>query len=163
MKMFWKFIGCSAMVFLIACCNEEGNKPSGADGWLKGDENEKFETIANQLRGFDMAMVETGYRYQELYWAGKDENWEYALYQSEKIKVAIESGLERRPKRAGSAQNFLDVALPDIQKAISSKDTLLFSRSFVALTSSCIACHAQENVPYMWVKTPEVRQSPIRK
>jgi hypothetical protein len=162
MKNFRFFFGSILIIFLLSRCGEV-DKPSGTDGWLKGDENEKFETVANQLRGFDMAMVETGYRYQELYWAGKDENWEYAFYQSEKIKVAIESGLERRPKRAGSAKDFLDTALPDIQKAISSKDTLLFNRSFSALTSSCIACHAQENVSYMWVKTPEVRQSPIRK
>ena len=49
---------------LFSCKNKYENKPVGADGWLKGDESEKFETVARQLRGFDMAMVETGYRYQ---------------------------------------------------------------------------------------------------
>src|SRR3990172_9440034 len=110
------------VVFLFACCSRDENKPSGADGWLKGDENQKFETIAKQFRGFDMAMVETGYRYQELYWAGKDENWEYAAYQAEKIKVAVENGLERRPKRAVSAQDFLNIALPEMDSSIASRD-----------------------------------------
>lgn len=41
-----------------------------------------------------MPMVEKGYRDQELYWAGQDENWDYADYQIEKIRKAIENGLE---------------------------------------------------------------------
>ncbi len=52
-------------------------------------------------------MVETGYRYQELYWEGQDQNWDYAGYHLNKIKIAIENGLERRPKRAKSTENFL--------------------------------------------------------
>jgi hypothetical protein len=148
---------------LYACNTRDKSQPSGADGWLKGDENQKFETVAKQLRGFDMAMVETGYRYQELYWAGKDENWEYAAYQAEKIKVAIENGLERRPKRAASAQNFLNVALPEIGKAIASRDTIQFKQTFTTLTANCIACHALEKVSFVTVKTPVERQSPVRK
>lgn len=153
----------STIVFLFACNSQEENKSSGIDGWLKGDKNQKFETIAKQLRGFDMAMVETGYRYQELYWAGKDENWEYAAYQAEKIKVAIENGLERRPKRAASAQNFLNIVLPEMSKAIASKDTAQFTQAFTALTANCLACHALEKVAYVTVKTPLERQSPVRK
>ena len=150
-------------VSLYACNIGDKSKPSGADGWLKGDENQKFATIAKQLRGFDMAMVETGYRYQELYWAGKDENWEYAAYQAEKIKVAVENGLERRPKRAESAKNFLNVALPEMDSAIASRDTTQFTQAFNALTANCLACHALEKVAYVTVKTPVERQSPVRK
>jgi hypothetical protein len=54
--------------FLLAACNAERNAgPAGPGGWLQGDEQEKFNTVARQLRGFDMAMLETGYRYTELY------------------------------------------------------------------------------------------------
>lgn len=148
---------------LFACNTGDKSQPSGAEGWLKGDDNQKFETVAKQLRGFDMAMVETGYRYQELYWAGKDENWEYAAYQSEKIKVAIENGLERRPKRAASAQHFLNIALPEIGKAISSRDTIQFKQAFTVLTANCLSCHAMEKVPFITVKIPVERQSPVRK
>lgn len=51
-------------------------------------------------------MVEVGYRFTELYFAGKEHNWDYAKYQAEKIEVALRLGLERRPKRAQSAQFF---------------------------------------------------------
>lgn len=158
-----KFSTIIILVVLFSCKNNDENKAVGAEGWLKGDETQKFETVAKQLRGFDMAMVETGYRYQELYWAGKDENWEYAAYQAEKIRTAIENGLERRPKRAESAQNFLNIALPEINNAIAKKDTTQFRQSFEMLTANCMACHALEKVPFFTVKTPVDRQSPIRK
>lgn len=163
MKVFSMIMGMLLIVVLFSCNNNKENKPVGADGWLKGAESEKFETVARQLRGFDMAMVETGYRYQELYWAGKDENWEYATYQSGKIRTAIGNGLERRPKRAASAQNFLTIALPQMDSAIASRDTLQFKQAFDALTANCMACHALEKVPFFTVKTPVERQSPIRK
>jgi hypothetical protein len=42
-------------------------KASGEGGWLAGTVDDKFDTVAKQLRRFDMAMVETGYRYSELH------------------------------------------------------------------------------------------------
>lgn len=152
-------------LFLLAlsCQNEMSDKPADADGWLKGDEAAKFETMAAQLRGFDVAMVETGYRYQELFWAGQDENWDYAKYQLEKINLAIKSGLERRPKRAKSAEHFLTEVLPEMQKTVEARDTALFHRNFQLLTANCNSCHALEKVPFFTVQAPMERQSPIRK
>ena len=149
---------CSAILF---SCNQKSPEAQGK--WIKGTEQEKIEIIEKQFRGFDNTMVETGYRYQELYWAGQDENWEYADYQLEKIKKAIENGLERRPKRAKSAENFLNYVLPEMQKSILSKDTVIFNEGFRMLTTNCISCHAMEKVPFFTVKIPTERQSPIRK
>ncbi|MGD9930746.1 MAG: hypothetical protein AB7U05_12055 [Mangrovibacterium sp.] len=163
MKPIIQIFGIPVIATLFACSSEVENKPVGADGWLKGDETQKLETVAKHLRGFDMAMVETGYRYQELYWAGKDENWEYAAYQTGKIRTAIENGLERRPKRAASAQDFLNVALPQMDNAIAGRDTLQFKQAFNSLTANCMACHALEEVPFFTVQKPTDRQSPIRK
>jgi len=155
---------CIVVFILFSACNgNKTNRPAGADGWLKGNDHEKFEIVSKHLRGFDMAMVETGYRYQELYWAGKDQNWEYAAYQAEKLRVAVENGLERRPKRAESAQNYMNIALPQIDSAVASRDTVQFNQAFSVLTSHCMACHAVEEVPHFIVKEPTVRQSPIRK
>jgi len=148
-------------IFLLVACNQ--NAPEVQGKWIKGTEQEKLNAIERQFRGFDMAMAETGYRYQELYWAGQDENWEYASYQVEKIRKAIENGLQRRPKRAKSAEHFLTYALPEMQKSIDSKDTVVFNKEFQILTNNCNGCHAMEKVPFFTVKTPTERQSPIRK
>ena len=148
------------LLLLCSCKNKQEQNTQG--NWIKGTEQEKLETIENQFRGFDMAMVETGYRYQELYWAGQDENWPYAEYQVEKLEKAIKNGLERRPKRAQSAQHFLNVTLPGMKKALGKRDTVVFNKKFQMLTNSCISCHAMEKVPHFTVKKPLYRQSPIR-
>lgn len=142
-------------------CADKSNTIQGE--WIKGTEEERLEIIEKQFRGLDMTMIEVGYRYQELFWAGQDENWEYAKYQVEKINTAMEKGLERRPKRAASAQDFLNYALPEIEKVVTSKDTSLFNKNFIMLTSHCNSCHAMERVPYFTVNIPLERQSPIRK
>jgi len=155
-------LGISVALF-TACSVRENNPPSGRDGWLKGTPHEKLDVVANQLRGFDMAMVETGYRYQELYWAGTDRNWEYAEHQVEKIKQAIEYGLVRRPKRTQSAETFLHEVLPEMEKIVKAKDSVGFLMNFEMLTKGCNACHKEEKVPYFTVNTPIHRQSPIRR
>ncbi len=149
-------------LFLLCSCENKQEQGTGGN-WINGSEQEKIKTIEKQFRGFDMAMVETGYRYQELYWAGQDENWEYADYQIKKIQKAIENGLERRPKRAKSAEYFLTVALPEMEEALEKRDTVVFNKNFKVLTNSCISCHAMEKVPHFTVKKPLYRQSPIRK
>ena len=156
-----KFLILLVPIAVLFACNNKSEVSQG--DWIKGTELEKIKTIEKQFRGFDNAMVETGYRYQELYWAGQDENWEYADYQLEKIKIAIENGLERRPKRAKSAEHFLNYVLPEMQKSIQSKDTVIFNKGFQTLTINCNSCHAMEKVPFFTVNIPTERQSPIRK
>ena len=162
MKSIFELSILAISLLTIATCNRKENSDH-AGGWLQGTEQEKFDAVANQLRGFDVAMVETGYRYQELYWAGIDKNWDYANYQIEKISVAIENGLERRPKRAASAESFLTDALPAMEKIVKQRDSTTFLQGMQTLTTSCNACHAKEKVPFFTVNLPVTRQSPIRK
>ena len=147
----------------LFACNHQTEKETAQGDWIKGTEAEQIKTVEKQFRGFDNAMVETGYRYQELYWAGKDQNWKYADYQLEKIKIAIENGLERRPKRAKSAEHFLTYVLPEMKKSFEKKDTVIFNKNFQTMTISCNSCHAMEKVPFFSVQIPTERQSPIRK
>ena len=43
------------VTMLSFSCSVRNDKPAGKDGWLKGNKHEKLDTIAKQLRGFDMA------------------------------------------------------------------------------------------------------------
>src|SRR5690606_35301882 len=156
-----KYLTFLFILSFFSACNQKHEAVQGQ--WIKGNEQEKLETIENQFRGFDNAMVETGYRYQELFWAGQDENWEYADYQLEKIKVTIENGIDRRPKRVESAKHFLTNVLPEMKKSLESKDTSVFNISFQVLTIQCNSCHAMEKVSFFNVQIPTQRQSPIKK
>ncbi|UTW64979.1 hypothetical protein KFE94_09825 [bacterium SCSIO 12643] len=157
-----RFITYSFLILFLGACSK--STPKSVDGkWIKGSEQDKIESIERQFRGFDLAMVETGYRYKELFWAGQDQNWEYAQYQVEKIEKTIKNGLERRPKRAKSAEFFLAQILPEMKKSIELQDSTIFNKNFEVLTRNCNACHAMENVAYFTVKQPLDRPSPIRK
>jgi cytochrome c1 len=132
-----------------------------ASAWLSGTIDERFDLVAKHLRGFDVAMLETGHRYVELYWAGRDRNWSFAQYQIDKIRTAIGNGVQRRPSRAPSAK-LLDAPLNLIEAAVKSTDGAAFDRGFALLTDTCNACHAAERVPFITVRPPTVRLSPVR-
>jgi hypothetical protein len=150
----------------LACSSEgaprqEHEHPDGTEWIFEGDEDARHERIARQLRGFDVAMAEVGYRYTELHWAGHDRNWGYAEYQLEKIRTAIANGLERRPRRAASAQ-MIDAPLASVERAIEARDPTAFDRELGVLTAACNACHQAEAVPFVTVVRPATRLSPVR-
>ena len=151
-----------SLIVMTLACQQTGNQPAGSDGWLTGDVQQKFETVASHLGGFGRAMWEVDYRFQELYWAGKDLNWQYAEHQIEEIEETVELGLERRPARAASAQQFLTSAIPELVKATEERDPENFERRINNLMNTCNSCHALEDMPFLTVKIPVERRSSIR-
>ena len=163
MKHLLKLLLLITTLFVLTSCKSKDTYKPIQGKWIKGTEQEKLHTIESQIRGFDKTMVEVGYRYQELYWAGQDENWEYASYQLQKINKAIKLGLQRRPKRAASAENFLTYVIPEVNKSIKAKNKVDFDKNFKMMRTNCTSCHMAERVPSFTVQIPTDRQSPIRK
>jgi hypothetical protein len=131
------------------------------EAWLlEGTPEDRFARAARHLRGLDVAMLEIGLRYEELYWAGADRNWPYARYQVGKIRTALALAVERRPKRAASA-TMLEASLQALDEAIAAEDEGRFGAAFPALTQLCNACHAAEQVPSFHVRPPELRRGAI--
>lgn len=147
---------------LLGGCEAGAPGAAGPGGWLEGDRGQQLDTLAAQLRGLDVAMWETGYRYTELYFAGADGNWPYARYQAEKLALTLEQALVRRPERARSAQPYLDTALPAVQRAAQAGDQGAFNRAFEQLTAACNTCHEAEDVASFTVRPPRARLSPVR-
>jgi hypothetical protein len=137
-------------------------KPVQGD-WIKGTEQEQSQTIEKHFRGLDVAMVEIGYRYQELYWAGREENWDNALYQLDKIKLSLEQAIERRPLRKPSASWFLENDLSKMKEVTLQKDTAAFNDAFPLLTIGCNSCHVKEKVSFFRVQVPTQKNSVITK
>lgn len=141
----------------------QASAPNG--NWLSGDADERRDQLEHHLRGLDIAMVEIGYRFNELYFAGEDRNWPYAQYQAEKIELAMRLALERRPKRSASARPFLDETIPFVKQAIhtaaSDPQKLDFVAAMERLRTDCMKCHVAENVPHFTVYFPKTRGSPI--
>jgi hypothetical protein len=149
-------------VISSACAGGDAPRKSRGTTWLKGSTSEQLTAVEQQFRGLDVAMVEIGYRFGELYWAGQDRNWDYARYQADKIKLALELSLQRRPKRAASAQPFLTDDLPVVVAAIDAKDAGRYQAALERLRAGCLRCHVAESMPFFTAQFPERRVSVIR-
>jgi hypothetical protein len=158
------------LVPLLASCRVERQPRPARDtaaepaatgeAWLAGTADQRMRAIERQFGGFSGTMVEVAYRYSELYWAGRDGNWDYAAYQAEHIAEALELGFERRPSRAASGGPFVDHSLPAVIAAIEARDADAFTARFGELTASCNACHRAEDVAYINIVPPGTRLSP---
>lgn len=156
---------CSLFVLLIALqsCNQAAPEAETWESeWLGQTKQEVIDNAEEQFQGFSRTMMEVTYRYKELYWAGQDQNWEYAEYQREHIEEALEQGFVRRPERELSSRQFMNIVLPDMEEAIKSQSPERFMESFTQLTNTCNTCHQMEEVAFMKVATPENRNTIIK-
>ena len=150
-----------AMAVIISSCQTTADQQLETR-WAGEELQEVVANLESQFGGFDQTMMETNYRYNELYWAGQDENWQYAEYHLDKILSSMERGFVRRPAREASAGQFVNQAAPRLLQTIQSGDKAAFDEAFTRLASSCNTCHAMEEVPFMQVIIPEVRNSLIK-
>jgi len=141
------------------------NNYSTSSNWLieTNSTQEQFKKIQKQFRGFDMAMVEVGQRFNTFSFAIQDKNYALAEYQFDKIKKAIENGIERRPARkANSKTMFLDTHYKRMKEALAKKDEKMIKKVYEETKNVCNACHVAERVPFIKVIDPEHRWQPIK-
>ncbi|MFA9480479.1 hypothetical protein ACERK3_19605 [Phycisphaerales bacterium AB-hyl4] len=163
----WMLAVMTGSPWLVGCDGNAGadnaneSAPAGeSQTWLEGDTQEQLDQLADQFGGFSAAMVEVGYRYNELYFAGDEANWPLAKYHAEKIGDAIEKGIKRRPGRGASAQPFLNRELPALVEAIEAEDGEQFHQRYERLMNACNVCHMREDVAFIQVRMPEQRALP---
>ena len=149
------------MGIAISACQPQTERTYQGE-WLGGEPQEIIAEIEHQFAGFSQTMWETAYRYQELYWAGVDDNWEYADYQLEHILEALEQGFVRRPDREASSAQFVNQSSPALLETIEAGDREAFLDQFSVFTATCNTCHAMEDVAFITIVVPEVRASMVR-
>lgn len=143
-----------ALLALSACSSEPEHaaEPTSPNDWLLSarDDSARFELLQQQLRGFDQPMWEVGERFERLHGALLRGNHALAAYHWEKIKVTIETGMAKRPKRAANAKALLlDPVWADVDAALKSNDTGKAWAAFDRAKAACMACHVAEKVEFM--------------
>ena len=136
------------------------NNYSTKSNWLLDTKTneQKFKKIQKQFRGFDLTMVEVGYRFNTFYFAINDKNYDLAHYQLRKIKKAIQNGIERRPKREENSNvMFLDTQYKAMKQALLTKNTQHIQEEYTNTKNLCNACHVAEKVPFIRVVDPKYR------
>lgn len=151
-----------AAAVVISACQTESAQQRFETRWAGEELEEIIASMEDQFGGFDQTMMETNYRYNELYWAGYDGNWGYAEYHLEKIVGSMERGFIRRPAREASASQFLNTNAPRLMETIEGEDRDAFLDYFSRFAASCNTCHEMEAVPFVQVIIPETRTSLVR-
>ncbi len=126
--------------------------PKNVNDWLLNADSDKdrFRKLQTYLRGFDQPMWEVGERYQRVYDALGDGNYDLAEYHWEKIKVTIQTGYMKRPKRQpNSDAMFVNNVYGPILAAIKSKDAKKAWEGFELGRAACMSCHEAEQVGFM--------------
>jgi hypothetical protein len=73
-------------VLLITVISCQRREESAQGEWIRGTEKEKLKTTERHFRGMDVAMIEIGYRYQELYGRGRIRTGNMPLIRLKKLK-----------------------------------------------------------------------------
>ncbi len=122
------------------------------DDWLLNapDDTARFRLLQQYLRGFSMPMWEVGQRYQRVYDALGDKNYDLAAYHWTKIKDAIVLGYTKRPGRRDSAdKEFVNTVYQPTLDAIKSGDQSKAWNAFATARKACMSCHEKERVAFM--------------
>ncbi len=135
----------------------------GANDWRKtANTEDKVERLVKVMPGASNLMLQLGDRYRNLYWAAKQDQWEFAEYQAEEMKDLVETLQITRPKRAATAQEFLDASYPAIIEAAGSGDRSRFGKAFADLRAACMDCHVKNDHAFIVLpKAPRSAPSPV--
>ncbi len=132
---------------------------AAADDWRRtADESTKIDQLVRAMPNTADLMLHVGERYNNLYWAARQEQWDFAAYQAKELRGVLNRNKVTRPGRAADIDQFLELAWPEIEEATASRDWDRFEAAFGSMRSACLACHATTG--YDFIGLPLVPQRP---
>jgi hypothetical protein len=148
------------MVLLLTASIAAG--AGAAYDWRKqGKQDEKLSNLIEVMPGAANLMFEMGERYKNLYWAARQEKWQFAQYQAEEMKDLLETLMITRPKRARTAREFIARVYPVLEPAIASRDWPRFAKAFEHMRQACMDCHVENDHAFIELQAPKTAASPV--
>lgn len=130
----------------------EGQDKPPSGSWLldaRTDE-ERFRRLQVYSGGTDQQMWQVGYRYEQVYRAIIDQNWELGTYHWGKLRDVFNVALMKRPNRTPNAEAmFLNNEWRLLEGALKARDAAAARKTFVAERQACIACHVAEGMAFL--------------
>ena len=149
---------------LVLAAGSEPRLPKGIPGldagqakrpganWLLDakDDQERFRRIQIHAGGTDQQMWQIGYRYEQVYHAINDQNWELGLHHWGKLRSVLDVALMKRPNRTPNAEAlFLDTAWKPLADALRAQDAGQAREAFLTSRKACMSCHVAEEMPFL--------------
>jgi len=124
-----------------------------SNNWLldADDDTERFRRLQVVAGGTDIPMWEIAHRYEELYVAIQNNNWEMGVYHWEKLRDRMNTAAMKRPARTQNIEGmFLTSGVWNgMHDALTSKDPGRMRQQFQLVRQACIACHIAERVGFL--------------
>jgi|GEM_PF-1760002 len=148
----------------VAQTTEPSRFPSGIRGLANGqdeppsrrwlldarDDEERFRRLQIYAGGTDQQMWQIGYRYEEVYQAIADEEWELGTHHWGKLRNVFNVALMKRPNRTPYAETlFLDDAWHLLAAALEAGDATAARETFLKERQACVACHVAEGFGFI--------------
>ena len=136
---------------------------SQVNDWRKtGTDKQKLDNVVKVIPGASNIMLQMGQRYNNLYWAAKQEKWEFAQYQIEEMESLVKTLIITRPKRAATAKTFQATAFKLYPQAIEGKNKKKFFRAFEHMRNQCMICHSENDHAFIILSAkPSKGNSPV--
>lgn len=131
---------------------EDGQANAPSANWLLDarDDTERFRRIQIYAGGTYEQMWQIGYRYEQVYRAIVDENWQLGLHHWGKLRDVLNVALMKRPNRTPNAEAiFLNSNWALLEQALRSEDAEASRATFLTERGVCMACHAAESMPFL--------------
>lgn len=134
-----------------------------ASDWRdSASDDEKLAGLIGLIPNTAVWMQQMGYRYGDLYFAARQEKWDFAAYQAEEMEKLIKYVELARPKRAATAQEFRAAVFPKLHEEIAKRDWDAFVAAFDSLASECMSCHVKNEHGFIALPNPPHRShSPV--
>jgi hypothetical protein len=124
-----------------------------SNNWLldANDDSERFRRLQVVSGGTDIPMWEIAHRYEELYVAIQNNNWEMGVYHWEKVRDRMNAAGMKRPARTQNIEAmFLDNGVwKSMHDALTSRDSDRMRKQFQGVRQACMACHVAEKVGFL--------------
>jgi hypothetical protein len=131
---------------------DEGQAGPPSANWLldAADDMERFRRIQIYAGGTYEQMWQIGYRYEQVYHAIVDENFELGLHHWRKLRDVFNVALMKRPRRTPNAEAmFLRSAWGRLEQALEARDAEVARRVFLDERGVCMACHVAEEMAFL--------------
>jgi hypothetical protein len=124
-----------------------------SNNWLldANDDTERFRRLQVVAGGTDIPMWEIAHRYEEVYVAIQNNNWEMGVYHWEKVQDRMNAAGMKRPARTQNIEGmFFDNGVwKSMHDALTSRDPGRMRTQFQAVRQACMACHLAEKVGFL--------------
>jgi len=141
------------VVLLLCFCSDN----SGQLAALQDQVNELQKKLDDTYKpGFGEFMSNIQVHHAKLWFAGQNQNWKLAEFESHEITETLEALSKYQAGREETQSlPMLKPALDNMTTAIEQKDPVSFKNGFVSLTRTCNDCHRATQFEFNIVKIPD--------